>query len=286
MYFEAYLDFLKSQNRYSPLTIRDYGRDVNEFDSVYAPKPYAELTLAGCRAYLRDLFNKSLSARSIARKVAALRSYWKFLVSIGVVQENPWEWLTLPKIGRPLPNVVASDALQTFLDALPTLTPVQLRNRLMCELIYSAGLRVSELAALKVNDFHFEDQEIRLMGKGKKERIALFGDTAKFLLLRFLEFRPVSSSNEYLFENSKKRPLSVRTIQRIVKQLAAQNGLKQRVTPHTLRHSFATALLNGGADLKSIQELLGHASLAATQIYTHVSPERLQKTLKKAHPRG
>lgn len=281
---DCFLAFLTRQKNYSSHTISNYKRDILAFLNFTSPNntdPLSALTPRGCRHYLIALEKKTLKPRSIARAIAALRSFWTFLIATHIVDTNPWEFLTLPRLGQPFPQVLFNEDIEKKLNAIPN-TPQGIRNRAICEFLYSTGLRVSELVSLNIDHIDWEEREVWIMGKGKKERITLFGHSAKDALLRYLDqVRPIwdLTKQPALFINTRGQRLTPRSMQRIVKEMGF-------LTPHTLRHSFASSLLNGGADLKTIQELLGHSSLSTTQIYTHITTEKLQKSYTKAHPRA
>ena len=221
--------------------------------------------------------------------IASLRSFWRYLVEEGHTSTNPWEILPLPKMNIALPKIINASQMTQFLDSIGTHTPVTTRDQCICELLYSTGIRISELVSLNIEDINLSDNEIRVFGKGKKERIVLFGPYSNAVITYYLSSsRPTFPNKDpfSLFVNKYGTRLTARSIQRMIKKYAKIIGLDDSITPHTFRHSFATDLLNGGADLRSIQELLGHSSLATTQIYTHVSTKRLSNTFKQAHPRG
>ncbi len=272
---DSWLDFLAHQKHYSPHTLSNYHRDITHFFNFAHQadnRSLSDLTPRACRHYLYQLGQQKLNARSIARRIAACRSFWRYLISQGQADDNPWEFLTLPKLPQRLPKVLNSTTMQNTLNAL-----TDPRDRAMFELLYGAGLRVSELVGLNIENINMKDGEILVLGKGNKERIALFGARAREALETYLSNHPESGP---VFLNSRGDRLTVRTVQRHLKTLNLD------ATPHMLRHSFATDLYSGGADLRSIQELLGHKSLSTTQIYTHLSGEQVQKTYRKAHPRA
>ena len=221
--------------------------------------------------------------------IASLRSFWKYLNIRSITDKNPWEFLNLPKQPRVLPDVLLSDEMEKFLGQINTATTSGFRNRTICELIYSAGIRVHELTKLNITDLRLDEQEILIKGKGDKERIVLFGKTSKEYLEMYLSsIRPkwIYTDTEAVFLNTKGQRINPRSIQRFIKSEAERQGFSRKITPHTMRHSYATTLYNSGADLRTIQELLGHSSLSTTQIYTHINNEKLKKTYKRAHPHG
>lgn len=292
---QAFLDFIAQNRKYSAHTVSNYRRDLERFSS-YITAQSADLDWLAidhrmCRYFLAELTNQGYHRRSIARFISTLRSFWNYLLRESLVSRNPWEFLVVPTANKRLPEVVYSDEMTELLDEIDVSRPAGIRDRTMCELLYSAGLRVSELVALNVEDVVFSEQEIRVLhGKGEKTRIVLFGTIAKAWLLHYLEqARPLwvlNPGEKALFVNQTGTRLSVRSVQYLIHQLADKLAFEKHITPHTFRHSFATALLNGGADLRVVQELLGHTSLSTTQLYTHLTTEKLQTTYNRAHPRA
>ena len=290
-HLESFLNTLSLDKQYSPHTISNYKRDILRFQNFCdtAENPIEDLNVRSCRNYLYNLEQDSLAPKTIARHVASLRSFWNYLMYIKATTLSPWELLTLPKVHRKLPNILTENDMHTFLDNIPTDTASNYRDRTLCECLYSAGLRVSELVSLNISDLALDNGEMRIIGKGNKERIAIFGSTAKEFLRTYINnIRPIWCDNDAneLFVNQRGSRLSQRSIQRIIKSHAEKQSLTIPITPHTFRHSFATALFNGGADLRSIQELLGHSSLSTTQIYTHLSTRKLQDVYLSTHPRA
>jgi tyrosine recombinase XerC len=288
---EAYLLYLTVEKNVSKHTTSNYQRDINQF-IAFIPNESTDLiqdlTARTCRQFLYQLDHHNYSAKTIARKLAALRSFWKYLVLKEYTTENPWEFLTTPKIPERLPNIIVKDEMVNFLDAFDITTPSGVRDRTLCELLYSSGLRISELTTLNHQDIDLENQELRIIGKGNKERITFFGDVTKEWLIQYLtKIRPIwaPQSETACFINQKGSRLTPRSIQRMIKSHAESLG-HRNITPHTLRHAFATDLYSGGADLRMIQELLGHQSLSTTQIYTHLSDEDLKNAFQKSHPRA
>ncbi len=288
---DHFLNILFSQKHYSPHTISSYKRDLKLFLEFtdQTPPPPDDITHKDCKNFIYFLHEKSLQNRSIARVVAGLRSFWNHLIEEEHTVGNPWEALPLPKAKVGLPKVINENQMSDFLESIGTDTPDKARDTCICELLYATGIRISELVSLNVNSINLAENEIRVYGKGKKERIVLFGGHANLILSHYISHaRPAfpESGNSALFVNKFGNRLTARSIQRMIKKYSTRLGFDEVITPHTFRHSFATDLLNGGADLRSIQELLGHSSLATTQIYTHVSSARLKETFKQAHPRG
>ena len=290
-YIDQFLHHLQRHKRYSEHTLSNYKRDLEKFFTFCNNEANSlhDLTQRSCRQFLYHREHEGLSNRSIARVIACLRSFWSYLIQENIVSLNPWELTVLPKVEKKLPHILSADEMAQFLDSLPHEKPSEYRDKTICECLYSAGIRVSELIQLDISDISVSDQEMKVTGKGKKERIAIFGSTAaNFLNTYLFSIRPIWDKGESnaLFLNQKGHRLTQRSIQRMIQEQCKKIGFTKRLTPHTFRHSFATDLFNGGADLRTIQELLGHASLSTTQVYTHLSTKQIQKTYLSAHPRA
>lgn len=289
---EPFQDFLSVEQGLSPRTQAAYALDLARF-ATYAklkgsagPAHVAPRLLREFMYHLKDM---GLSPASIRRNVSALRTYFKFLVGEGHVQRDPSDRLETPKRWRTLPEVLTVADVDKILGAPSFDEPLAFRDRAMLELAYSAGLRVSEWISIGVKDVLFEDGLVRVFGKGSKERLVPIGRKAIGALAIYLrELRPKLERGEgkgALFLNARGRPLSRMGAWKILRKYVDQAGVKKRVTPHTLRHSFATHLLEGGADLRAVQEMLGHADISTTQIYTHVDREYLRTVHQQFHPR-
>jgi integrase/recombinase XerC len=276
---QKFLDHLRA--RRSQATVRAYGADLNQL-ALFTEGAF-DFDTETLRKYLRK---NGGSPRTRARKLSTIRSFAKYLRSIQVIDRDPTEPLEAPFRRRNLPKSLNQPQTTNLLDQQDVgRTPK--RDRAILELIYSAGLRSAEAMSLDKQDLNFAENSIRVIGKGDKERIAFFGSTATAALKDYIEGERVKpTTDDALFTNDKGIRLTTRTVQKIVKRWALAVGLPPDTSPHTLRHTFATHLLDGGADLKTVQQLLGHSSLATTQIYTHVSIERLHETVQKAHPKG
>lgn len=295
---DRFIESLAAEKGYSAHTVRAYRRDLEALADFMAGD--AGLTGNGARraalrvdqvdtmmlrGYLASLHGRNRKT-TIARKIASLRSFFRHLHRLGKVDDNPAENLPTPKHGKPMPNYLSVDDMFRLLDAVPADTLLGLRNRAILETLYSGGVRVSELAGLDVADVDFQSGAIRVLGKGNKERIVPIGKKAVAALETYREaLAPAAGDGGALFLNKNLGRLTTRSIARIVDQFARACGLQISVSPHALRHSFATHLLDAGADLRSVQELLGHRSLSTTQRYTHVSIDRLMAAYDKAHPR-
>ncbi len=229
--------------------------------------------------------DKKLKARSIYRMIESVRQYYKFLISEDIIKTDPTVYLTVPKIPVNLPDVLNKQEVDKLLNSVNDSDDLSVRNRAMLELLYATGLRVSELINLKFSDININEKFIRIMGKGKKERLIPFGETAKQYIKRYLKIRKYKNT-ETVFLTRLGKGISRVEFWRQLKNAAIKAGLVQKVKPHTLRHSFATHLLAAGADIRFVQEMLGHSSISTTQIYTHVSKEYLKEQHTKYHPRS
>jgi integrase/recombinase XerC len=242
------------------------------------------------RAHLAWLHEQGYARSTIARRLASLRTWCKFLRRQGVLESDPAAGLRSPRQGRKLPHFLSRGDMERLLSAPPGDTPLGLRDRALLETLYSAGVRVGELVGLDVADVDFAEGMALVRGKGKKERLALLGPPALAALGTWLEARKglpgPAASKPALFLNKNGTRLSARSVGRLLEKYLARAGLDPRTSPHTLRHSFATHLLDGGADIRGVQELLGHKSLGTTQIYTHVTTQRLRESYHRAHPRA
>ena len=275
-----FLDYLKYERGFSDYTIKSYRTDLIEFYDFVGD----DISVDSVRGYLRKLYDDKYSNRSISRKVSSLKSYFKYLEGEGIIKDNFMRLISNPKIEKTLPNYLNYDDLEKLLNYPDRSNKYGLRDALILELLYSSGIRVSELALIKLKDIDFKEKKILILGKGNKERYVYYGSKCADLIDKYLEIDHRDSP--YLLIGKKALKLNEREIREIVTQCARKAGIKVHVTPHTLRHTYATHMLNEGADLKSVGDLLGHESLSTTQIYTHVSNERLRQVYLKAHPRA
>jgi integrase/recombinase XerC len=282
-----FINYLKTERNYSAHTISNYQRDIRFLINFLKGKKTGR---SAAREYLLALEKKRYSRRSIARKLSSARSFFRFLAREKLADQNPFENLLTPKLPKKLPNFLYPEELQSLLDAPEQKDPRGLRDRAILEVLYGTGLRVTEIKRMNINDVDFNEGEIKVLGKGSKERIVLFGSHARNALERYLkEGRPglaAGKKSPALFINRRGSRLTTRSVERMIVHYAKKAGLTKTVTPHTLRHSFATHLLSGGADLRMVQELLGHVSLSTTQVYTHITKERLKEVYDSAHPRS
>lgn len=276
---QSFLENLAAKR--SPATVRSYGSDLAQL-SAHLEGEF-KLEPNALRGYLRTYAPNPVTR---ARKLSALRTFVSYLKRIGKLSSDPTELLEAPIRRRSLPKALSRFQAESMLDQQDA-SPDAVRDRAMLELLYGAGLRVSEACGANLEDVDWTDNTIRVLGKGNKERIAIFGRTCHAALSEYVQAERVAPPvGNPLFTNSKGLRLTAHAVRRIVKRWAASVGLPADVSPHTLRHSFATHLLDNGADLKTVQQLLGHESLATTQIYTHVSVERLRDVVQSAHPRS
>ncbi len=286
-------DYLTLEQGTSPRTLEAYRRDVErlvDFARVNGTPSPVDITSRGLREFVYHLKDVGLAPSSIRRNISAVRTYFRFLLADGVVNRDPSERLETPKRWRTLPEVLTV-AEMTQLLAAPTLDDtLAFRDRAMLELAYGAGLRVSEWITLGVRDVLFEERLVRVFGKGSKERLVPIGRSAIGAVATYVrELRPKlerGNGKGVLFLNSRGEPLSRMGAWKILRRHVERAGITKAVSPHTLRHSFATHLLEGGADLRAVQEMLGHADISTTQIYTHVDREYLRQVHRQFHPRG
>ncbi len=288
----AYLDELKDQKKYPMTTIKSYHQDLLIYQKYLDQNKinYLLINKDQVRLFLKYLDEQKYSRSSISRLLSCLRGYYRFLFMNGQVETNYFKLVRNPKKEHKLPNYLEYNEMELLLNSIDLTKKYGLRNLLIIELLYDTGLRVNELSNLAINDIDLHNRTIKVMGKGSKERIVYFGDYGLDYLNNYLtNERPLlikGQESPYLLINNQSKKLSARGIQQIINKLVQSACLKHKVSPHTLRHTFATHLLNEGADLKSVQELLGHASLSTTQIYTHISNERLRSVYLKSHPRS
>lgn len=287
-----FLNHLKAEKNYSPHTIISYQHDLEEFYRFLDGRSPKEVTRDLARSFLAGLAQEGLSKRTMGRRMAALRTFFRYLVREGHVEKNPLSALRNPKMEKKLPMVMEESEVAMLLDS-PENDLSGWRDKAILETLYSTGMRVSEIVRLDIEKVDFISGVCRVFGKGSKERLCPIGDRALRAIRQYLELRGrenIKRAERALFLNhSPNRSfsrLTDRSVRRILDKYIEKTSRKQHVTPHTLRHSFATHLLNRGADLKSVQELLGHENISTTQIYTHVSSQRLKEAYLKAHPRA
>lgn len=292
-YLEEFRDYLQFERGVSPRTLEAYGRDLKRLVD-YAGRlgigDVGRLSPSQLREFVYDLKDQGLQATSIRRTLSAIRTYFGFLIAEGHVTADPTEQVEMPKVWRRLPGVLSRDDVEKIMEAPEIGDRLYWRDKALLEFAYASGVRVSELAGLKVRDVDLQEGVASVFGKGAKERMVPIGRSAQRALDIYLrETRPGLARRDgqgTVFLNAQGRPLSRMGIWKILRKHVKRAGVKKRVTPHTLRHCFATHLLEGGADLAAVQEMLGHADISTTQIYTHVDREYLRDVHKRFHPRG
>lgn len=290
---DQYINYLILEKGLSENTIESYSRDISRYVEYLKQKGGKQISDADTPlilTYLISLRDGGLKAKSTARHLVTLRGFYRYLVQEKIIKHDPVRLIDLPKSGLKLPDVLSVSEIKLLLSTPDTQTPLGLRNAAMIELLYAAGLRVSELVNLKLLDINTEAGFVRVIGKGSKERIVPIGNyaqkrlgnyvkTARSLLLK-------GGVSHYLFVARAGKPMTRQGFWKLLKQYALQAGIAKKITPHSFRHSFASHLLEGGADLRAVQVMLGHVDIATTQIYTHVAREHLKQMHEKYHPRG
>ncbi len=291
---DQFLHYLAAERRLAQNTLAAYHDDLAAFFAFAAKaKKISDITAVDAdtvRAYLSHCHDLGVATRSNARRISALRAFFRFLLREGIISAEPTALIDLPKPGRPLPKVLTMAEVTKLLDASAGISPLALRNHAMLHLLYATGMRVSELVQLPLAAVHLAAGHLRIRGKGNKERLVPFGEVARDRLEIYLrEGRPYllkTKRNDFLFLSLRGTAMTRLRFWQIVQETVAACGIKKEIGPHVLRHSFATHLLEHGADLRAVQMMLGHADIATTQIYTHVDANRLKSLHRKYHPRG
>ena len=289
---DRYLTHLRVERAASPQTVRAYSADLKRY-LEWAERTGVDpitLTHRRMRLYLGEMDRAGYARRTVARRLSSVRSLFAYLVAEGLVASDPSSVLATPKIPSRLPNVIPDDALRALLEAPDPSKPSGLRDRAVLELLYATGARVSEVVGLRVSDLDFAQGQVRLFGKGAKERIVPVYEVALAAVKAYLrDGRPElvrTAAQDHLFLSSRGAALSADAVRRLFRRYATVAGATAGISPHSMRHTFATHLVEAGADLRTVQELLGHVALSTTQIYTHLSMKRLQDVHGKAHPRA
>jgi integrase/recombinase XerC len=288
-YIEQFLNYLKIQRRLSSHTLRAYKTDLAQFEQSLKGKDIIEIAVIDVRNFVHKLHGQKMDPASVSRHLSAIRSLFKYLISEKIVDKNPAKEVSNPKTPTKMPSYLTEDVMEHFLNSPDTETLSGARDRAILELLYATGLRVSELISINKEQINYENRSIVVRGKGKKERLVLFGSYAQEAIKKYLIFRVELESIEgadidALFLSLRGSRLTQRSIQRIVDKYIEQAGIKYKISPHSLRHSFATHMMNNGADIRSIQELLGHESISTTQRYTHISDKQMFENYDKFHP--
>ncbi len=284
---ESFIKHLSDERNYSEHTVKAYRGDLENFRDflLKEKKKIEDVDIATINTYVSTLYGKN-SPSSVERKVSAIRSFFSYLVRKGIATQNPAKLVRTPKKEKHLPVFLSVDEVFNLVDVKDSeRNPLRVRDRAILELLYSSGLRVSELAGATLADLSMGEAIIRVRGKGNKERIVPVGSKALSSLGEYLDVREkLKPASNRIFLNSRGGGITTRSLARIIKKYGIVSGISKNVSPHVLRHSFATHLLAGGADLRAIQEMLGHASLSTTQRYTHLSVERIMEVYDKTHP--
>jgi integrase/recombinase XerC len=285
-WLELFLTYLRSERNLSLHTLRAYHGDLRQFYAYVNAQSWnlGEARSVHIRMFLTTL-HKGIAQVTTARKIATLRAFYKFLVRHGYLTHNPLEQMRRPKLGKKLPIFLTLEQIERLLQTPDATNDLGKRDRAMLELLYGSGIRVSEMVSLEVSDLDFRASLVKVQGKRRKERLVPLSDASITAIEAYLAVRPRTAGNS-LFLNYLGTRLTSRSIHRLIKHYAYVAGLPCNISPHTLRHTFATHLLNAGADLRALQEMLGHTSLVATQIYTHITLDRLLEVYRKSHPRS
>ena len=286
---EKFIEYLIIDKKYGENTVKSYKNDLKKYETFMKNINIQNIKESHIKNYLKYLKDNNNDNRTINHNISTLRSFYKFLLIEKIIKDNPMEYIEMPKTKKSLPKTLSIEEIDKLLD-IKLNDQFSYRNKAMLELMYSSGLRVSELVNVKIHDIDVSNCIIRIMGKGKKERIVPLGDYAiKYIDLYIKEYREKlikKELNEYLFINNHGKKMTRQGFFKILKQLAKEQNIKTDFSPHTLRHSFATHLINRGADLRSIQEMLGHSDISTTKIYTRVSDEKVIEDYNKYHLRS
>ena len=284
-----FLEYLEYQKEYSSNTLKAYETDILQFLNFLKKGKIRSFKEVEYRVFLDFISSlksdERYTEKSIARKVASIKAFFKFLYSRRLIKNNPALLLYTPKVPEKLPDFLSEEEVVKIIESPQGKSWQVLRDRAILELLYSTGIRVGELVSLTLKDINFVDETIKVKGKGKKERIVPVGTPAMKALIEYIERKPYSRVDA-VFLNKYGKTLTERSVERLVDKYSKRAGIGKKVTPHTFRHSFATHMLNRGADLRTVQELLGHERITTTQIYTHLTLEKLREFYNKAHPRA
>jgi len=283
-YLEKFLSYIEIEKNYSPHTILNYKIDLEEFWRALGEVSVERIDYLTLRKYLAEIKAKNYKPRTTARKLSAIRSFFHFLHREGHIKSNPAILMQTPKLDKLLPHFLTEKEMTDFIESPPLDKPAGRRDRAILETLYSTGIRVSELVGLDVDGVDLIGNVVKVAGKGKKERLVPIGNKAIEAIRDYLKSRKYKNSALFLNQNGKR--LTAKSVCDITHKYIKLTGLNRHISPHVLRHSFATHLLNHGADLRSVQELLGHVNLSTTQIYMHVTTDKLKKVYDKAHPRA
>lgn len=283
---ESFIDYLSIERGLSPNTLQAYRRDLCQFRD-WLKKEFLQVDSALIGNYLATLRKKGNKSRTLNRKLSVVRMFYKFLYTEGKIDHNPVEGVSSPRLGRKIPSFLSEKEVEALLEAPSVDEEYGSRDRAILEVVYGAGLRISELVNLNLTDLNLKGGWVKVLGKGSKERIVPLGREACRWVRIYLRKRRIETTDKLsLFCNRYGKRLSRQACWKITKKYSQKSGITKKISPHTLRHSFATHLLSRDADLRFVQELLGHTNISTTQIYTHITQERLKKVYKKYHPRA
>ena len=289
---DRFIEYLKYQRNYSDFTCNNYNKDLNEYNSFILSNKinYKNMDYNEAKEYVIYLNKKNDAKSTISRKLSSLRTFYKYLVLNNKVESNPFLLVSSPKKEKRIPKFINYNNMEEILNVPNIKTKEGQRERVILEVLYASGVRVSELVNIKLRDIDFSNKNILILGKGSKERLVSFGDYAlEYINLYLKEGRKLlldGVKSDYLIVGKKSEKLTTRRVEQIIDDIIKKTSIKLNITPHMFRHTFATHLLDNGCDLLVVQELLGHASLSSTEIYTHVSNEHLREVYLKCHPRN
>ena len=287
-----FIEFIEKQKKYSNNTIKNYQIDILEFEKYVKENNinYLYVDYDFIKGYLMLLYEKKISRASVSRKLSSLRSFYKYLFNNNLIAYNPFVYVSTPKKEKKLPKYLGIEEIEIIFNIPSLNSSLGQRDKVILEVLYGSGIRVSELVNIEISDIDFDKKEIRILGKGNKERISYIGDYALDAINMFINdgrkkiLNKYKKTSEYLIINGKGDKITTRGVEKIVDNIVKKAGIKKHVSPHMIRHSFATHLLNEGCDIRVVQELLGHESIETTQVYTHVSNEHLREIYLKCHP--
>lgn len=291
-YFESYKNFLLLEKSLSESTIEAYLKDIQKFVDFCKIDSPEKVKQADIRAFIDEINDvKAMSVNSQARILSGIKSFFKYLVIHDILEKDPSSTIETPKVGRKLPSVLTPEEVNDLINAIDLDSETGYRNRAILETLYGCGMRVSELVHLKLTDLHFEEGYLKIKGKGNRERLVPIGRSVKDSITLYIHnyrctLKIDKKDENVLFLNRRGKMMTRVMVFTIIKNLAQKIGLQKKISPHTFRHSFATQLLEGGADLKAIQEMLGHESITTTEVYTHLDKEYLRDTIQRFHPRS
>lgn len=287
VHFKQYLIFEKGL---SPKSVEAYLHDVALLETFLEEKKMEEATREDCQAFLKAIYERGVAPRSQARILSGIKAFYRFLLYDGVLTEDPTELLDAPKIGLHLPDVLSIEEIEAIISVIDLSTPEGHRNRAMVEVLYGCGLRVSELITLRLSNLFFTEGFVKIVGKGNKERYVPIGSTAQKMVKLYVEgaratLKIKKGEEDYVFLNRRGSHLTREMVFMLVKKWAKEAGVEKSISPHTFRHSFATHLVEGGADLRAVQQMLGHESITTTEIYTHLDSDYIRSNIAQFHPR-